>query len=121
MCGAFLVLTPLMPSLCPPFCTFYSHTDIDFDEIDVNSFQSDPGFGSSPNKFLNKTKSAGFIIRVVMDELEKKEAFSSVEEADMCVLKEFSKLIAAVSFPFLCPFDVAKAYTHYSSYRTMGT
>ena len=100
MCGAFLVLTPLMPSLCPPFCTFYSHTDIDFDEIDVNSFQSDPGFGSSPNKFLNKTKSAGFIIRVVMDELEKKEAFSSVEEADMCVLKEFSKL-KAVSFPFL--------------------
>ena len=111
MCGAFLVLTPLMPSLCPPFCTFYSHTDIDFDEIDVNSFQSDPGFGSSPNKFLNKTKSAGFIIRVVMDELEKKEAFSSVEKADMCVLKEFSKL-NAVSFPFLCPFDVAKAYTH---------
>ena len=61
------------------------HTDISFDEIDVNSFQSDPGFGSSNNKFLDKTKSAGFIIRVVMDELEKKGAFSSIEknESDM--------------------------------------
>ena len=85
---------PLCHPLSPRFAHFNSHTDIDFDEIDVNSFQSDPGFGSSPNKFLNKTKSAGFIIRVVMDELEKKEAFSSVEEADMCVLKEFSKLKA---------------------------
>ena len=62
------------------------HTDISFDEIDVNSFQSDLGgnnnggssrgsYSSSKNnnnKFLSKTKSAGFIIRVVMDELEKK-------------------------------------------------
>jgi len=73
------------------------HTDIDFDEVDVNSFQSDPGFFSgshhSTTKFLNKTKSSGFIIRVVMDELEKKEAFSSVEKSDMCVLKEFKQWV----------------------------
>ena len=80
-----------------PFCSsasyvHCSHTDIDFDEIDVNSFHSDPGYGSS-NKFLSKTKSAGFIIRVVMDELEKKEAFSSVDNADMCVLKEFKQWV----------------------------
>jgi hypothetical protein len=89
------------------------HTDIGFDEIDVNSFQSDWGFcgasvasgsaspsgggpgGMSGRKLLSKTKSAGFIIRVVMDELEKKGAFSSVEknEADMGVLKEFKKWV----------------------------
>lgn len=52
------------------------HTDITYDEIDVNSFQSEVGFGRSC-AYLSKTKSAGFIIRVVMDELEKKGAFAS--------------------------------------------
>ncbi|KAL7548089.1 hypothetical protein ACHAWF_011376, partial [Thalassiosira exigua] len=106
------------------------HTDVSFDEIDVNSYQSDVvvscggGGGASgssgvdvrsasrragggggrggggggayggaggPTKFLSKTRSAGFVIRVVMDELEKKGAFSSVEknEQDMSVLNEF--------------------------------
>ena len=68
------------------------HTDIDFDEVDVNSFQSEPGYGGSTT-FLSKTKSAGFIIRVVMDELEKKGAFSSVEKSDMYVLKEFKQWV----------------------------
>ncbi|KAL7543031.1 hypothetical protein ACHAXR_012488 [Thalassiosira sp. AJA248-18] len=83
------------------------HTDIAFDEIDVNSFQSDPsgafgnGSGSESRRsvknysFLSKTKSAGYIIRVVMDELEKKEAFSNVEknEGDMCVMNEFKQWV----------------------------
>jgi len=55
------------------------HTEISFDEVDVNSSQSESRMDKS-HRYLNKTKSAGFIIRVVMDELEKKGAFSSVEK-----------------------------------------
>lgn len=59
------------------------HTEITFDEVDVNSSQSESRMGKS-HRYLNNTKSAGFIIRVVMDELEKKGAFSSIEkEGDM--------------------------------------
>jgi hypothetical protein len=55
------------------------HTEIPFDEVDVNSSQSESRMGKS-HRYLNNTKSAGFIIRVVMDELEKKGAFSSIEK-----------------------------------------
>lgn len=59
------------------------HTEITFDEVDVNSSQSESRMDKS-HRYLNNTKSAGFIIRVVMDELEKKGAFSSIEkEGDM--------------------------------------
>eukprot|EP00956_Cyclotella_meneghiniana_P005315 scaffold6685_cov55-Cyclotella_meneghiniana.AAC.1 len=62
------------------------HTDISFDEVDVNSFQSEVSDGKSQG-ILTKTKSAGFIIRVVLDELEKKDAFDTV--SDKSVLREF--------------------------------
>ena len=59
------------------------HTEISFDEVDVNSSQAESRRNKS-HRYLNNTKSAGFIIRVVMDELEKKGAFSDVEkEGDM--------------------------------------
>lgn len=59
------------------------HTEISFDEVDVNSSQAESRRNIS-HRYLSNTKSAGFIIRVVMDELEKKGAFSDVEkEGDM--------------------------------------
>ncbi|KAL7534784.1 hypothetical protein ACHAXR_006071, partial [Thalassiosira sp. AJA248-18] len=63
------------------------HTAIGFDDIDVNSF------GSS---CLGKTKSAGFIIRVVMDEVEKNGSLlGSVgrNESDVSIMKEFHRLV----------------------------
>lgn len=44
--------------------TIQSKQDISFDEVDVNSFQSEVSDGNSQG-ILTKTKSAGFIIRVV--------------------------------------------------------
>ena len=70
------------------------HTDIPFEEIDVNSYQSidtsDVGLfnPSSKLQMLDKTKSAGYVVRVVMDELEKKGGFSTIDEADMGVMAE---------------------------------
>ena len=58
------------------------HTEITFDEVDVNSSQSESRMDKS-HRYLANTKSAGFIIRVVMDELEKKGAFCVEKEGDM--------------------------------------
>mmetsp|Transcript_7656 Transcript_7656/g.15599 ORF Transcript_7656/g.15599 Transcript_7656/m.15599 type:complete len:1368 (-) Transcript_7656:213-4316(-) len=70
------------------------HTEITFDEVDVNSSQAEARMNKS-HRYLNNTKSAGFIIRVVMDELEKKGAFSDVEkeEGDMSVLRDFKQWV----------------------------
>jgi hypothetical protein len=45
--------------------------------VDVNSFHSEL---DSIDGILAKTKSAGYIIRVVLDELEKKDAFETVSD-----------------------------------------
>ena len=37
-------------------------------------------------RLLNKTKSAGFIIKVVVDELEKEGGFIAIEKVDVSVL-----------------------------------
>lgn len=58
---------------------FTTPKDISFDEVDVNSFQSVLS-DSDAQGILSKTKSAGFIIRVVLDELEKKDAFETVSD-----------------------------------------
>lgn len=39
-------------------------------------------------RLLDKTKSAGFIIRVVVDELEKEGGFTAIEKVDVSVLRE---------------------------------
>jgi len=70
------------------------HTDIPFEEVDVNSYQSidtsDVGLFNLSSKMhmLDKTKSAGYVVRVVMDELEKKGGFSTIDEADNNVMEQ---------------------------------
>ena len=61
------------------YFSFAIAKDISFDEVDVNSFQSVLS-DSDAEGILSKTKSAGFIIRVVLDELEKKDAFETVSD-----------------------------------------
>jgi len=75
------------------------HTVIAFDEVDVNSVQSNAY--CRPSSYLDNTKSAGFIIRVVMDELEKNGSFGSVgqNEGDLIVMKEFQRLVMDSRIP----------------------
>ena len=59
------------------------HTTIGFDEIDVNSNNRNLS-GSDPHSYLENTKSAGFIIRVVMDELQKNGSLGgTVQDEDL--------------------------------------
>jgi hypothetical protein len=79
--------------------SFGSHQH-SFDEIDVNSFQSNLTdiSGTSSNHLLIKTKSAGFIIQVVMDKLDNEGLFLSVENNDSDMRSKWRILVTIFYF-----------------------